>query len=80
MVNVRSYRKMIREAQVGETFYYNSIAGTIAMIDLTRELIKTGKIRPVREEIEKMIKPEAVHLFMNGECIAPQMTYEVISK
>lgn len=80
MQNVRSYKKMIREAQVGETFYYNSIAGTTSMIDLTRELIKTGKIRPVREEIEKMIVPEAVEQYMDGTCIAPQMTYEVISK
>ena len=69
---------MIRELKIGETFYYNAIAGTSSMIDYTRELIKAGKITPVAEELNKMIKPEAQYKFYTGESIAPQMTYKVI--
>ena len=79
MLNIRSYKKMIRECNIGDTFYYNSIAGTISMIDYTRELIQTGKIQPVQEELDKMIKPEAQYKFFTGESIAPQMTYRVIA-
>lgn len=79
MMNVRSYRKMMKELAIGETFYFNSINGSIAMIDYTRELIQAGRIRPVQKELDKMIKPEAQYKFFNGESIAPQMTYEVIA-
>ena len=79
MMNIRSYKKMIAGCKVGDTFYYNSIAGTLSMIDYTRELIQTGKIVPDGEELNKVIKPEAQYKFYNGECIAPQMTYRVIA-
>ena len=79
MMNIRSLKKLIRELKVGDTFYFNSIAGTISMIDYIRELIQTGKIAPDAEELSKMIKPEAYYKFYSGESIAPQMTYRVIS-
>lgn len=75
MQNIRTYKKLIRELTAGQTFYYNSIAGTSAMIDYTRELIKAGVITPLQSELDKMIKPEAQYKFITGECIAPQMTY-----
>ena len=78
MMNIRSYKKLIREAQVGDTFYFNSINGSIPMIEYTRELLQSGKIAPDGEELNKMIKPEAQYKFYNGESIAPQMTYRVI--
>lgn len=78
-MNIRSYKKMIREAKVGDTFYFNSINGSIPMIEYTRELIQSGKITPDGEELNKMIKPEAQYKFYNGESIAPQMTYRVIA-
>lgn len=80
MNNIRTFKKMIRELAVGDTFYYNSIAGTLSMIDYVRELIQTGKIVPDAEELAKMIKSEAHYKFYNGESIAPQMTYRVIAK
>jgi len=79
MMNIRSYRKMMREAQIGDEFYFNAINGSISMIEYTRELIKAGKITPDGEELNKMIKPEAQYKFYNGESIAPQMTYRVIA-
>ena len=79
MMNIRSYKKMMRELAIGETFYMNAINCSIAMIDYTRELIKAGKIVPDGEELNKMIKPEAQYKFYNGESIAPQMTYKVIA-
>lgn len=79
MMNIRSYKKMMRELAIGETFYFNSINGSIAMIEYTRQLIKEGRIVPDGEELNKMIKPEAQYKFYNGESIAPQMTYKVIA-
>ena len=79
MMNIRSYKKMIREAQIGDTFYFNAINGSISMIEYTRELIKAGKITPDGEELNKMIKADAQYKFYNGESIAPQMTYKVIA-
>lgn len=78
MMNIRSYRKMMRELKVGDTFYMNAINCSIPMIEYTRELIKSGKITPDGEELNMMIKAEAQYKFYNGECIAPQMTYRVI--
>lgn len=79
MQNIRSYRKMMRELKVGDKFYFNSISGSLSMIDYTRELIQTGKITPDSEELNKMVKPEAQYKFYNGTSIAPQMTYRVIA-
>lgn len=76
--NIRSYKKMINSLAIGETFYYNSIAGTVSMIDYTRELIQTGKIAPVREEIEKAVTPESLPDFISGVSIFPQMEYVVL--
>ena len=78
MSNIRSYKKLIRELNVGDTFYYNSIAGTISMIEYTRQLIQEGKIRPVKAELDKMIKLEAQDDFFSGKSICPQMTYEIL--
>lgn len=79
MTNIRTYKKMIKEANIGDTFYYNAISGSVAMVEFTKELIKSGKIAPDGEELNKMIKPEAQYRFYNGESIAPQMTYKVIA-
>lgn len=79
MMNIRSYRKMMRELNVGDTFYFNSINGSIPMIEYTRELIKAGKIAPDGEELNKAIKPEYQYKFYSGESICPQMTYRVIA-
>lgn len=79
MMNIRSYKKIIREAKVGDTFYLNAINASINMIEYTRELIQAGKIVPDGEELNKMIKPEAQYRFYNGTSIAPQMTYRVIA-
>lgn len=76
--NVRSYKKMINELAVGETFYYNSIAGTVSMIDYTRELIQKGKIAPVREELEKAVTPDSLNNFLTGVSIFPQMEYVIL--
>lgn len=79
MMNIKSYKKMMRELAVGDTFYFNSINGSINMIEYTRELIKAGKIVPDGEELNKMIKPEAQYKFYSGESICPQMIYRVIA-
>lgn len=79
MMNIRSYKKLVREAKIGDTFYFNSINGSVSMIEYTRELIKAGKIAPDGEELNKAIKPEYQYKFYSGDSIAPQMTYIVIA-
>ena len=79
MVNIRSYKKFIKNANVGDTFYLNAINASINMIEYTKELIRTGKIAPDGEELNKMIKPDAQYRFYNGTSIAPQMTYKIIA-
>ena len=75
MQNVRSLKKLYKEMAIGETFYFNAIAGTVGMIEYTRELVKAGKIAPVKEEVEKVIAPGSIEKCYSGEIIAPQMLY-----
>lgn len=74
-MNIRGYKKAIREMKPGETFYLNIISGSVAMAEFTKELIKSGIIAPELSELEKMIVPEAIQKFMSGDALAPQMTY-----
>ena len=75
MINIRTYKKMIREANAGDRFYLNAINASISMIEYTKLLIKSGKLEPVADELDKMIKKEYQESFFNGEKLAPQMTY-----
>lgn len=77
-MNIRTYKKFIREATPGARFYLNAIDCSIPMIEYTREMIKAGKIKPDRDELNKMISPEYLGDFLNGERIAPQMIYEIM--
>lgn len=78
MANVRTYKSMIAKSKPGQKFYLNAINSSYAMIDYTRELIRAGKIRPDQNELDKMIVKDAQHKFFNGECIAPEMIYEIL--
>lgn len=78
MNNIRSYKKLIREAKKGDKFFFNAISGTSTMVDYTRDLIKSGKIAPDGEELVKMINSDSLYKFFNGDSIAPQMTYVVL--
>lgn len=74
-MNVRSYRKIIREMKSGESFYLNIINASEAVVDYTREAIKAGIIQPDIKELEKIINPHSIHHYMKGTFIFPQMTY-----
>lgn len=78
MANIRTYKNMIANAKSGDTFYLNAINASISMIEYTRDLIRTGKIKPDQNELDKMIVKDAQNKFYNGECIAPQMIYEIL--
>lgn len=75
MINIRGYKKAIREMKPGDTFYLNIISASVAIADYTKELIQTGIIAPDQKELEKMIVPNALDKFINGYALAPQMTY-----
>ncbi len=75
MMNIRSYKKAVREMQSGETFYLNSINASVAMIEYTKQLIAEGIIAPLRSEVERYVVADAVEKYMSGEYIFPQMEY-----
>ena len=75
MKNVRSFKKVVNEMNVGEKLWFNAIAATPAMVDFLREEIKAGNLVPNEDELNKMIVPSAIHKYMSGYSIAPQMEY-----
>lgn len=73
MMNVRSFRKAVKEMESGQRFYVNTISASVAMVDQLRQYIKDGVVEPVREEVEKSYKD--VEAVMSGGVIFPQMDY-----
>lgn len=71
--NVRSFRKQVREMEIGSTIYINSINMSLKGIDALREFIKAGVLEPIRAEVEKTYKD--VEAVMSGNVIIPQMEY-----
>lgn len=67
--------KAVSATESGTTIYINAIAMTTGAIDRLRKYIQDGEIIPIREEVEKMLIPDAVDRAMNGEIICPQMSY-----
>jgi hypothetical protein len=79
MVGVNTLKKSYEQANIGEFCFINAIGLTPRAIDLLREYIQKSKIAPVETMLIKMIKKESIDKFLNGEAIAPQMTYIKIS-
>lgn len=75
MKNVRSLRKLVNEGESGEMFYMNAIGCSIAMIEQLREYIQSGKVEPLKGEVEKVYNN--VEAVMSGDVIFPQMTYVI---
>lgn len=73
MMNVRSFRKAVREMESGQRFYVNAISASVGMVDQLRQYIKDGVVEPVREEVERSYKD--VEAVMSGKVIFPQMEY-----
>ena len=73
MMNVRSFRKEVREMASGQRFYLNAISASVAVVDQLRRYIKDGVVEPVREEVEKYYKD--VEAVMSGKVILSQMEY-----
>ncbi len=73
MMNVRSFRKEVREMASGQRFYLNAISVSVAVVEQLRQYIKDGVVEPVREEVEKCYKD--VEAVMSGKVIFPQMEY-----
>lgn len=73
MMNVRSFRKAVREMESGHRFYVNVIGASIGIAGQLRQYIKDGIVEPVREEVEKSYKD--VEAVMSGRVIFPQMDY-----
>jgi hypothetical protein len=59
----------------GSVFYFNAIAGTVGMVEVIRELVKSGTIAPETASVENMIIESARYKFYTGESILPQGNY-----
>lgn len=47
------FKNEVKSVKVGDTFYFNAVAGTIKMVGYIRESIRNGTIRPVSDEVKK---------------------------
>lgn len=60
---------------VGETLYINAINISNPAIAMLKDMIAGGILVPVDKELERVIVPEALGDYYNGQRICPQMTY-----
>lgn len=73
-VNMRDLKKYVeKEMAVGDSLYVNVLGLSEKAFNLLRTYISTGRISPVREEVEKIYKD--VEAVMNGYVVIPQMSY-----
>lgn len=73
-VNMRELKKAVEvEMSVGDTLFVNVLGLTEKAFNLLKTYIMTGRITPVREEVERMYKD--VEAVMDGYVVMPQMTY-----
>lgn len=73
-VNMRELKKAVEvEMSVGDTLFVSVLGLTEKAFNLLKTYIMTGRITPVREEVERMYKD--VEAVMNGYVVMPQMTY-----
>lgn len=75
MLGIREFKNYYKSLNIGDNFYLNAIGANKNVIDYVRTLIQTGEIAPIKEEVERLVKKESIDKFLNGEAIAPQMTY-----
>lgn len=75
MMNVRSFRKEIREMKQGDICYIDAIGLSLNSIDELRNYIKVAILAPYMPELRKTIKAEYLEQYLNGTSICPQMTY-----
>lgn len=74
-VTTNELSEMVKSLNIGESFYANTLGFSIKAIALLKSYIKTGVLVPDKDELNAMIKSEVQQKFIDGECIAPQMTY-----
>ena len=55
----------------------NAINCTVEEIHEVKRLIKAGKLTPSIEHVKKTIKEEYIDEYLKGNCIAPQMVYQI---
>lgn len=67
--------KYIAKLDKGDSFFVNTINGNSIEISFLKLLIQHGKVVPDIDELKRVVVPEAIDSFMNGDCIFPQMTY-----
>lgn len=71
------FEKAIQKAKDNGTkeIYINAINLNPYDISVLRKMIKSGELKPNEENLKRIFTDECVNKFMNGECIAPQLTY-----
>lgn len=74
-MNYKTLEARINKLEPGTRFYINAINLSANAIQSLRGLIQDGTLKPVEEEIRKAVVADAVHDFMSGKSILPQMSY-----
>lgn len=67
--------QIVDELQIGEEVYINAINISPAAIAMLKDMVSGGILEPKAIELERVIVPEALGDFYNGQSICPQMTY-----
>jgi len=75
---IREFKNFYKSLVVGDSFYLNALGVKKNVIDYVRTLIQTGRITPIKEEVEKIFTQDCHDRIYNGEIIAPSITYKKI--
>lgn len=67
--------QIVDELQIGEEVYINAINISPAAIAMLKDMVSGGILEPKTIELERVVVPEALGDFYNGQSICPQMTY-----
>lgn len=74
-MNIRSFRKQVREMKTGEEVYINAINLSLNGIEQLKEYIADGTLVPNMDEVKRRVVEQAVPYVMKGEMVCPQMLY-----
>lgn len=73
-VNMRELKKCVeKEMNVGDSLFVSVLGLSDKAFTLLKSYIITGRLVPVREEVEKLYKD--VESVMNGYVVLPQVSY-----
>lgn len=74
-LNVKDYRKELKNIDVGEEFFISLINCTLGVINAVRNDIKQGKIELSQDAVRTQVIEGSQHEYTSGKRLLPQMWY-----